>query len=61
MKLPYDHDHNDPGLDFGNRNTDKPVLRGHLWDKDKMVFQDSYSLKRDSIPKVIFYDRTRKR
>jgi hypothetical protein len=27
----------------------KPVLRGHLWDKEKVVFQDSWPLKRGSI------------
>jgi len=29
--------------------TVKPVLRGHLWDKEKMVFQDRWPRKRGSI------------
>ena len=27
----------------------KPVLRGHLWDKEKVAFQDRWPLKRDLI------------
>jgi len=27
----------------------KPVLRGQLWDKEKVVFQDRWPLKRGSI------------
>jgi hypothetical protein len=27
----------------------KPVLRGHLWDKEKVVFQDRWPFKRDSV------------
>ena len=27
----------------------KPVLRGHLWDKEKVVFQERWPLKRGSI------------
>jgi hypothetical protein len=30
-------------------NTVKPVLRGHLWDKENVVFYDRWPLKRDSI------------
>ena len=30
-------------------NTVKPVLRGHLWDKDKVVFYHRCPLKRGSI------------
>ena len=34
----------------GNREyTAKPVLRGHLWDKEKVDFQDRWPLKRGSI------------
>jgi hypothetical protein len=29
--------------------TVKPVLRGHLWNKEKVVFQDRLPLKRGSI------------
>jgi len=29
--------------------TVKPVLRGHLWDKEKVTFYDRRSLKRGSI------------
>ena len=29
--------------------TVKPVLRGHLWDKEKVVFKDRWSLKTGSI------------
>ena len=32
-----------------NRCTVKPVLRGHLWVKEKVVFLDRGSLKRSSI------------
>ena len=31
--------------------TVKPVLRGHLWDKEKVVFQDGWHLKRGSYHK----------
>jgi len=29
--------------------TVKPVLRGHIWDKEKVVLQDRWPLKRGSI------------
>jgi len=29
--------------------TVKPVLRGHLWDKEKVAFTDRWPLKRGSI------------
>jgi hypothetical protein len=29
--------------------TVKPILRGHLWDQEKVVFQDGRTHKRDSI------------
>jgi hypothetical protein len=38
----------------------KPELRGHLWGKEKVVFQDRRSLKRGSIHVIFFYDRTEK-
>ena len=36
------------------KNTVKPVLRGHFWDKEKMVFQDRWPLKRGSIHMKFF-------
>jgi hypothetical protein len=30
-------------------HTVKPVLRGHIWDKEKVSFQDRWPLKRGSI------------
>ena len=30
-------------------NTVKPALRGHIWDIEKVVFQDRLPLKRGSI------------
>ena len=32
----------------------KPVLRGHFWDKEKMVFQNRWPLKRGSIHMKFF-------
>ena len=40
--------------------TVKPVLRGHLWSKEKVTSEDRWPLKRDSIY-MKFSDRTRKR
>ena len=34
--------------------TVKPVLRGHLWDKGKVVFSDRWHLKRGSIHMIFF-------
>jgi hypothetical protein len=36
-------------LSFYFVNTVKPLLRGHLCDKEKVAFQDRRSLKRGSI------------
>ena len=41
------------------RCTIRPVLRGHIWDDEKLVFFDMWPLKRGSIH-MMFYDRTRK-
>ena len=32
-----------------NINTVKPVLKGHLWDKEKVALKDRWPLKRGSI------------
>jgi hypothetical protein len=40
-------------------STVKPVLRGHLWDKEKVVFYDRWPLKRGSIHmKFLWQDKT---
>jgi len=41
--------------------TVKPVLKGHLWDKEKVVIQDRWPFKRGSIHMDCFDDKTRKR
>ena len=33
---------------FRNQNIVKPVLRGHLWDKEKVALQDIRPLKKGS-------------
>jgi hypothetical protein len=30
----------------------KPALRGHLWNKEKVVFKDRWPLKTGSIPMI---------
>jgi hypothetical protein len=44
--------HHLPVLEINNKHQHtvvKPVLRGHLWDKEKVALKDRWPLKRGSI------------
>jgi hypothetical protein len=48
-------------MGLSNGNTVKPVLRGHLWDKEKVGFYDRWPLKRGSNHMIFPMTRQEKR